>query len=326
MQVNVIPHKNTFFKSWENNLSIFNNYNIDKLIQNLSENINMKDNSESESESKSESDSDSDSDFDSNEGNWEQIYDSMNKSSRFEQSNYQPEITIMEENYTSYEYIKKYMSNFYNNINISYREIYNNNYKLEDIIKNKNIFFSNIYIDNNTGIEYINKLNEKYIILLNNIFIDKNLKDLLKEYDNNYFIQICNTFHIFSPSYIAQKYHNNILKYGELNKDMLREELTNLINDIKVLISKFKNELILIIEEYNNKKNDVKLILENRNYDYILFEDYILDMTYLILFYCNKLLDYNILPIHKIIVNIFNKYTNINIKNIINIKSKYIFI
>ena len=105
MQVNVIPHKNTFFKSWENNLSIFNNYNIDKLIQNLSENINMKDNSESESESKSESDSDSDSDFDSNEGNWEQIYDSMNKSSRFEQSNYQPEITIMEENYTSYEYI-----------------------------------------------------------------------------------------------------------------------------------------------------------------------------------------------------------------------------
>jgi hypothetical protein len=216
-----------------------------------------------------------------------------------------------------YENMYRNMPMIYRNINIEYNMLYTNNFDVKKILNNiPNIFcIKHIFIDDKLDNEIVN-IKNKYFELLDKIFNnDENeniLFNILKT-NNTFCINLINEHQIFSPHYIVEKYNSIGIN--------VEDELLKTKNLIKDVLKNFRDNLILCVNDYENKKKDIKYILIEHS-DYENYKNYIINIINIINDCSLKLINLNTYPINLLINNVIEQYTNIKLSKLIKINNQ----
>ena len=282
-----------FYKNWTSTLELPSNFDVNQFVSNLSLSNN------------------------NNNNNNDSLLDIF------------PEeidgINIPEDKYTIFEYIQKFIPDFYEKIDIDYQEFFNNKYNIAKTIRaHDELFFNkNKLIDDDIK-QYIDDLYKEYIQIFEQLFDDENhvSKFLNNNTNGNQFVELVNNYSIFSPLYIAKILFNNLLQYKDMDKP--KNEIINIVlhilendkNNVKKILQDFKKDIIIKFLEYNKRKNDVEYYLLEDGDDIENFKVFTTDIMYLVIFYSRKLIKLDIYPIHKILSNILEKYIHINLDNL----------
>lgn len=251
------------------------------------------------------------------------------------------QISIPKNKYTIFEFIKELIPDFYDNLEISYRAFYDLNYNVSLTIKDDDeIFFNNNKFLDEDIKKYIDELLKEYIPMFEQLFDDDNhvakfLKNAIKlkangyfknnEYNSIFFIELVKEYAVFIPSFIGEIYYNKLIELKNTkSKDEIRQivkqELENKKNNVKNILKKFRTDILLKAEEYDERKNNVEYHLSYGD-DFENFETLTNDIIYLVIFYSKKLIKEDVYPIHLLLSDIIKKYIKIDLDNFIHINN-----
>ena len=277
--------------------------------------------------------------------NWENYYNKQNHDPHYEYdasnynnnfnnySNYNvtkcSSITVSEDKYTIFEYIQKLIPDFYDNIEIKYKEFFDEKYNVAKTIRsNDEMFFhKNKFLDDDMK-QFIEELYKEYIPMFEQLFDDENhvakflknaMKTKNKDSNSHYFIELFDKFSIFTPTYIGKLYFDKLMEFKDTDKpkeevrELIKQTLEEKKNKVRKVLRKFRADMLEKTEEFDKRKNDVEYHLSDEGGDYENFETLTVDLMYLVIFYSKKLIKMNVYPIHLLLSDIIKKFVKIDL-------------
>ena len=328
--INVTPaiDSQNFFNNWDSTYELSKDFNVDDMIDNLKlQNVENK--SSDEEEYFNSPPSYTPFEGTDNTHDWQKYYNTRHVDHYSNRGiNQWDDITIAQNEYTVFEYIKKQIPSFYDNIKIEYKEFYDDKYNVAKVIKNNNnMFFNNNKFLDDDFRKLLDTLYKEYIPMFEKLFDDNNhvtkfLKSATmsnnKDSNSHFFIELFKEYEIFIPTDIAEIYFNKLIEYKDSDtpKEQVRILVKNILdqnkNNAKIILRKFREDLLLKIEEFDKKTNDVEYHLSGGS-DYELFEEFTVDIMYLIIFYARKLIVLGVYPVHHIMADIIKQYTKMDL-------------
>jgi hypothetical protein len=197
---------------------------------------------------------------------------------------------------TIYDLLRSKHNSFYNNLCINYSTFYKMDNNVDAVIRDiKGLFFrNNLFVDDNLK-KNIDTLLDSYIVLMKDMFHNEQLDEHIRTNDD--FIKIMNKYCMFTPSCIAVNIDIDIDNIMEIK-----------LNTIKDILREFKEKYTIIFNHFTtNTMNMVD--------DYDNFKDLSIKTITLTIEYAKYLLDLDVYPIHKLLIDMIKTFINPHVFN-----------
>jgi len=182
--------------------------------------------------------------------------------------------------------IRKYLSNFYKNIELPFNLLYNNDFDICKSINEKNIFYYYPELFNKNDVILYTKLVDKYSNIISKNLLSIELKNILEENDITIIYSVIKDYPDINPLFIIDEYNKLITEKKIKNKMIEKiQELYDYYNELNKDFEK------TIMKNYNN------ILLKNGFITKELWINFLLDTIKLYWKYALLLLDKDIIGI-----------------------------
>lgn len=198
--------------------------------------------------------------------------------------------------FTNGKVIRKYLNNFYKNIELPFNILYENDFDICKTINEKNIFYYYPELFDKDDIILYTKLIDKYSNIISNNILSLELKQILEEEDITIIYSVIKDYPDINPLFIIDEYNKLLTEKKIKNKIIDKiQELYDYYNELNKDFEK------TIMKNYNN------ILLKNGFITKELWKKFLLDTIKLYWKYAILLLDKNIIGIKEFMYAIDEK-------------------